>query len=88
MAEVKRATKEEVVALPDGRLIQIQAKGAPVVDEHLAERERQMAERAKEIAEADPLEEIQPDEGTHALFTGTVPTTKSRPLTTEEPKKK
>jgi hypothetical protein len=88
MAEVKRATKDEIVKLPDGRQIQIQAKGAPVVDENLAERERQLAERAKESAEVDHLAEIQPEEGTHALSTGTVPTTRSRPLSVETPKGK
>lgn len=88
MAEVKRATKDEVVKLPDGRQIQIQARGAPVVDESLAERERQLAERARESAEVDHLAEIQPDEDARALSTGTAPLTKSRPLSPETPKGK
>ena len=69
MAEVKRATKDEVVDLPDGRQIQIQAKGAPVVDEKAAERERELARRATEAAEADPLREIQPEGVTVAVTT-------------------
>lgn len=87
MAEVKRATKDEVVELPDGRQIQIQAKGAPVVDETLAERERELVRRAAEAVDADPLREIQADEGTHALSTGAVPSTKVKPLGPEAAKK-
>lgn len=87
MAEVERAKKDEVVTLPDGRQIQIQAKGAPLVDEKLAERERELAERSKEAADVDHLLEIQPDEGTRALSTGTVPQTKVRPLGPEPAKK-
>ncbi len=55
MAEL--ATKDEVVTLPDGRQVQIQAKGFPVVTE-LAERERALAERANEEAIIQPFEEI------------------------------
>jgi hypothetical protein len=88
MVEVKRATKEEVVELPDGRQIQIQAKDAPVVDEKLAERERELAQRATEAAQVDHLSEIQPEEGARALATGTVPNTKVRPLGPEAAKGK
>jgi hypothetical protein len=69
MAEITRATEDEVVNLPDGRQIQIQAKGAPV-DEKLAKRERELLERSIEREkDADPLREIQPEAGTRAIGT-------------------
>jgi hypothetical protein len=65
MAE--RGKKDEVVTLPDGRQIQIQAKGAPVV-EALADRERELAQSAIDAEkDVDHLREIQPDPGTKAL---------------------
>lgn len=67
MAEQKRATNDEVVTLPDGRQIQIQAEGAPV-DEELAKRERELLEASIERErDADPLREIQPDTVTRAV---------------------
>jgi hypothetical protein len=72
MVDEKRATKDEVVELPDGRQIQIQAKGAPVVDEKLAERERDLAKRTADAAEVDHLREIQPVGETKAIGTKTL----------------
>ncbi len=66
----KIAEQDEVVTLPDGRQIQIQAKGKPVVEE-LAELERErLAKAAEHETEVDHLREIQPDPGTRALGVG------------------
>jgi hypothetical protein len=78
MAE--RAEADEVETLPDGRQIQIKAKGAPV-NEKLVERERELVESTrKQMETTDPLREIEPDAGTHALGTGVREAT-VRPLT-------
>lgn len=45
-----KATKEETVELPDGRLLQVQAAGAPV-NEVLAQRVRDEATAAAKVAE-------------------------------------
>lgn len=62
------AKKDEVMTLPDGRQIQIQSKGAPVVTE-LAERERQLVQDTIDNHKegVDHLTVIQPDPKTKAL---------------------
>jgi len=81
MAE--RATEDEVVTLPDGRQVQIKAKGAPV-NEKLAERERDLVQRSINHDEnADPLREIRPDGETRAVGTGVRDEATVRPLTGE-----
>ena len=82
----KRAKEDEVVTLPDGRQIQIQAAGAPIVDEKIAERERELAQSAIDAADADHLLEIQPEGKTKAITTASVPETKSRPLASDKSK--
>ena len=84
----KRAKKDEVMTLPDGRQIQIQAAGAPVVEE-LAERERALAQQTIDAAEnVDHFHEIQPDPGTHVLgITGNEKIVDDKGAKTHEAKK-
>src|SRR4051812_1405589 len=53
----KIAKEDEVMTLPDGRQIQIQAKGAPVVEE-LAERERDLVQASIDNHTADPTDHL------------------------------